>query len=66
MTRKSSAWKDADKFAEIFSQSNTPIEEHALYTQNVGKIKLMDMIPDPPGGLPVRNVNDMTFKIFIS
>ena len=60
MRRKLNAWKDAEKFADIFSQLNTPIEEHALYTNHVGKTKLMDMIPDPPGGLPLRNVNNTT------
>ena len=66
MGRKLNAWKDADKFADIFSQLKTPIEEHALYTKHADKIKLMDMIPDPPGGLPLRNVNKTIRFISIS
>ena len=64
MGRKSNAWKDADKIADIYSESKTSIEEHALYIQNIGKVKLMNMIPDPPGTLPLRNVNNTILSLY--
>ena len=44
--KKSSAWKDAEKFQKIFSKSGP--ENFPIYTLNSGKSKLMRMIPDPP------------------
>ena len=44
--RRSSAWKDAEKFQRIFSKRGP--ENHPIYTLNNGKTKLMNMMPDPP------------------
>ena len=43
---RSSAWKDAEKFQKIFSESGP--ESNPIYTLNNGKTKLMYMMPDPP------------------
>ena len=51
--RRSSAWKDADKFAKIFNGAD--LKNLPLYSVNNGKLKLMDMLPDPPGAIPLRN-----------
>lgn len=44
--RRSSAWKDADKFKKIFAKRGP--EDFPLYIINNGKNKLMKMLPDPP------------------
>ena len=44
--KRSSAWKDAEKFQKIFSESGP--ESNPIYTLNNGKTKLMNMMPDPP------------------
>ena len=51
--RRSSAWKDADKFSKIFNGAD--LKDLPLYSVNNGKSKLMDMLPDPPGFIPLRN-----------
>jgi len=45
-TKRSSAWKDAEKFQNIFSKSGP--ENYPIYTINNGRTKLMNMMPDPP------------------
>ena len=44
--RRSSAWKDAEKFQKIFSKKGP--ENYPIYAVNSGKNKLMKMLPDPP------------------
>ena len=44
--KRSSAWKDAEKFKNIFSKSGP--ESYPIYTINNGRTKLMNMMPDPP------------------